>query len=232
MKKGGAIFCIIILLFAGLSISPAVGSILEARDTGEGESVTVSFWDCTEKRPVKKVLNLAESELNDIRIQLREIRKTSKSIEESFNAQFTIFKEHGLISDDVTYESLKEKFNERFKNKPFRPLRKPIAENVIINAICAISFEIDDGNNFVFGLNTFMNYVGLDIISFHLGHTSSGITTFGGLLAQSVEPGNYTGVMFGFLGYWFGTKTGMGTYSDLIAAGFSVMTAWFPVPLE
>ena len=227
MKKGGAIICIIILLFAGLSISPAVGGILEAAGTGEDEIVKVTFWDCTEKRPVKQVLELTESEYNDIKVKLREIRRTSKSIEESYNAQFTIFKQYGLISDDVTYESLAEKFNEKSKNKPYRRLRTPLNNSFILNAICAINFEMESGDTLVFGLNTFMNYVGLNIISVHLGHFPNGITTFGGLLAQSVGSGNYTGFMFGFLGYWFGTKTGMGTYSEVMVAGFSVITFWF-----
>ena len=227
MKKGGAILCIILLLFAGLSISPAVGGILKAAGTGEDENVKVTFWDCTNKVPVKQVLDLTESEYNDIKVKLREIRKTSNSIEESLNAQFTIFKQYGLISEDVTYKSVEGKFNEKSKNKPYRPLIKPLANNLILNAICAINFEMESGDTLVFGLNTFMNYVGLNIISIHLGHFPTGITTFGGLLAQSVGLGNYTGFMFGFLGYWFGTKTGMGTYSDVTVAGFSVMTFWY-----
>ncbi|EMR75032.1 hypothetical protein MBGDF03_01218, partial [Thermoplasmatales archaeon SCGC AB-540-F20] len=36
---------------------------------------------------------------------------------------------------------------------------------------------------------------------------------------------------FGFLGYWFGTKTGTGLYSDLVVSGFAVVTAWLPIPL-
>lgn len=229
MKKGGAIICIIILLLAGLSISPAVGGILEAAEAGEDEIVQVTFWDCTKKRPVEQVLELTESEYNDIKVKLRDIQKTSKSIEESYNAQFTVFKQHGLISDDVTYESLAEKFNEKSKNKPLRRLRTPLNGSFILNAICAINFEMESGDTLVFGLNTFMNYVGLNIISVHLGHFPNGITTFGGLLAQSVGMGNYTGLMFGFLGYWFGTRTGTGTYSDVLVAGFSVITFWYQI---
>jgi len=232
MKKWGGIFCIITLLFAGLSIPPAVGSIFDADDTHEGDTISIYFWDCTGKRPTKQIIELSENKWNNLKEQISEVRKTSKSFEESFNAQFTIFKQFGFNSIDSSYELLQEKASERFKNKPYRLPSKPIPENVILNAICAINFQLDSGTTFVFGLNTFMNLVGLDIISFHKGNTSNEITTFGGLLAQKADPGEYVGFMFGFLGYWAGTKTGTGFYSDLIVAGFTVMTAWVPIPLR
>jgi len=106
----------------------------------------------------------------------------------------------------------------------------PIINNSIFNAICAIDFELVNGTTIVFGLNTFMNLVGFDIISIHKGYTNEGIETRG-FLTRSTDPGEYIGFMFGFLGYWFGTKTGTGVYSDLTAAGFTVVTVWLPLPL-
>lgn len=197
---------------------------------GEGETVVIYFWDCTGKRPEKKVMEFTESEWNVLREQLSDIRTTRGSIEESFNGQFDLLKEYNLITGDVTYESLRAKAMERFKDRHYRPPREPLLDNVIINAVCAIMFELTDGNTFVFGLNTFINLVGFDIISFHKGYAKDGIFTLGGLLAQSADPGNYIGFMFGFLGYWFGTKTGTGTYTDLIVAGFTVTTTWLPLP--
>ncbi|KYK32903.1 MAG: hypothetical protein AYK22_06890 [Thermoplasmatales archaeon SG8-52-3] len=232
MKKWGVILCIIILLFAGLSIPPALGSVVKTDEAEQGENISVYFWDCTGKRPIKQIIELTETEWDDLREQLREIRKTSVSFEESFNAQFEIFNQYGFNTCDSTYDMLDEIANERFKNKQFKQSKNPAPENIILNAICAINFEIDTGDTFVFGLNTFMNLVGLDIFSIHKGHTPTGVSTFGGLLAQSTEPGDYVGFMFGFLGYWAGTRTGTGTYTDLIVAGFTVMTTWFPLPNE
>jgi hypothetical protein len=229
MKKWGGIICVIILLITGFSITPAVGSIIEAAITEEGENVTIYFLDCTGKRPVRKNIETTESKWKSIKQELREIRKTSVTFEESFNAQINVFKQYGFISDDTTYEELEERANVKFRNKPRIPFINPLPDNVIINAICAIQFELDTCDTFVFGLNTFMNLVGLDIISVHNGHTPDGITTFGGLLAQNADPGDYAGFMFGFLGYWAGTKTGTGTYSDLAVAGFTVITLWFPI---
>ena len=233
MKRGG-ILCIIVLLLVGFLITPAMGSHLDAGVTNyqpldAGDTVIVYFWDCTGKRPVKTVLEFTESEWNDLRVTLREIRTTSDSIEESFNAQFEVFKDYGLISDDVNFETLEDKAMERFKDKPQRTPRQAPIDNLIANAMCAINYELDSGTTYVFGLNTFVNIVGFDIVSFHNGHTPDGIETKG-ILEQNADPGNYFGAMFGFLGYWAGTKVGTGQYSDLVVAGFTVFTTWIPLP--
>lgn len=225
MKRRGLEICIALLLFVVLAITPALGSIAEASDTNK---VTVYFWDLTGKRPVKKVLEFTQSEWTDFKNQVKEIRTTSTSIEESLNAQFALFKERGIISYDMTYEILKANAMERFSGRHYRQPRDTLADNIIINAICAISFQLTNGTTLVFGLNTFINLVGFDIISFHKGYSPTGIDTKG-LTQQSTAPGTYVGSMFGLLGYWFGTKTGTGVYSDLTVAGFTVGTAWFPI---
>ena len=224
MIKRGVTFCVIILLLAGLTISPVIGSIIEADGS---EHVKVYFWDLTGKKPIKKVIEFDDVNWNNLCSKLREIRASSSTIEESLNAQFALFKEYGLISYDITYEILELKAKQAFEGKNYRPARNPLADNVIINAICAIDFELNNGTTFVFGLNTFMNLVGFDIFSFHYGYTHGGIHTTG-LVKQSTYSGTYLGFMFGLLGYWFGTKTGVGTYSDLTVAGFTVFTSWFP----
>jgi len=225
MIKRGVLFCIIVLLLAGLTISPAIGSIIEA---GDPEHVTVYFWDLTGKKPVKKVIVFTDYEWNSLRSQMKVIRTTSSSIEESFNAQFALLKQYDLISYDMTYDILEDKAMNAFEGKHYRTPRNPLPDNVIINAICAINFELKSGITFVFGLNTFINLVGFDIVSFHKGITDNGIETTG-LLKQSTDPGEYVGFMFGLLGYWFGTKTGTGWYSDLTVSGFTVFTSWVPL---
>ena len=97
--------------------------------------------------------------------------------------------------------------------------------------MCAIDFELTNGTTFVFGLNTFVNYIGFDIISFHHGYATNWIDTKG-LLTSSTPPGEYIGSMFGFLGYWLGEKTGTGGYSNVTVAGFTVFTAWLPIPVS
>ena len=232
MKIRGGIAFGIILLFVGLSFSPATGGIIEAGDNqsfNQEEKLDIYFWDVTGPRTTKQTFELTETEWYNLRLELREARASCDSMEELLTNQIVIFKEYDLISDDVNFDELQEKANKKFANKPYRKTISTPVENVIFNMICAISFELDSGNTFVFGLNTFINIVGFNIISFHRGHSPDGISTLGGLLAQSTDPGNYTGVMFGFFGYWMGTKTGTGTYSDLIVAGFTVATAWIPL---
>jgi len=58
----------------------------------------------------------------------------------------------------------------------------------------------------------------------------NGIQT-NGLISRSVPAGEYVGFMFGFLGYWLGEKIMAGVYSNVTAAGFSVITVWLPLPL-
>jgi hypothetical protein len=233
MKIRGGIVFGIILLFVGLSISPATGGILEAEDnqiSTQEETIDIYFWDITGPRATKQIIELTESEWYNLRLELREVRANSDSKEELLGNQIEIFKEYDLVSDDVSYEDLQKNGYKKLENRPVRKSRASPLENVIFNMICAISFELETGNNLVFGLNTFVNIIGFDIVSVHKGYSPDGISTLGGLLAQSNEPGNYTGFMFGFFGYWMGTKTGTGTYSDLIAAGFTVTTAWIPLP--
>lgn len=246
MNKKGGIFCIVMLLFVGLTITPAMGGILKADTTGNTKIfdkslemeklVTIDFFDCTSIIPVKKIVEIPETELITLREKLKEIRESDKNAEESWNAQLSILKEHNLISYGVTYENLMGRIEEKSNKMNFLKLLNkieitPIINNSIFNAICAINFELINGTTYVFGLNTFMNLVGFDIISFHKGYTNDGIETKG-LLTRSNDPGEYAGFMFGFLGYWFGTKTGTGVYSDLVASGFTVITGWLPIPLN
>ena len=234
MKQKTTILCTV-LLFVGLAISPATGGFeadeaINYNTLGGDDVVTVYFWDCTVKPKEKIVIELSESEWNNLRDELREIRTTSESIEESFDAQFALLKEYDFISYEITYEILEQKAMDAFKNKNPRPAREPLIDNAIFNAMCAINFELDSGSTtYVFGLNTFIELIGFDIISFHSGHSPDGIETKG-VLEQSTDPGDYFGSMFGFLGYWGGTRTGIGKYKDLVIAGFTVFTAWLPSP--
>lgn len=232
MKLRGGIVVGIVLLFVGISFSPATGGIIEADNNqtiAKEEKIDVYFWDTTGLRTSKQVIELTETEWNDLRLELRNARASCYTMQEKIDNQLEIFKEYDLVSEDVTYQDFQQKAENKFINSPFKKVRSSPLENVIFNMICAISFELDSGITYVFGLNTWVNYLGFDVISFHRGHSPDGISTLGGLLAQSTEPGNYTGIMFGFFGYWLGTKTGTGQYSDLICAGFSVTTAWIPL---
>lgn len=244
MRKNGGFVCIILLLFVGLSITPAMGSLYDADATinnstvkkinDVNEPINVEFIDYTAEIPIKKEISLSEYKLHQIRNELKEIIKTDSNERDSWNAQIKVLKEHNLISQDVTYEKIKQKFIEKSKNINFarilnKPKTLPIINNSIFNAICGIDFELTNGTTLVFGLNTFIPIVGFDIISVHYGHTEEGIETKG-LLSRSTSPGQFVGFMFGFLGYWLGTKTGTGIYSDLIANGFSVITVWLPIP--
>lgn len=244
MRKYGGFVYMVVLLIVGLSLTPAMGSMYKADEKIETvipneldqieNYVTVEFFDYTGDVAVKKSIQLPESKWEYIRGQLKDINELSSSVEESWNAQLKILKEYDFISKDVTYDILNEKMIKKSRNIGFlNSLSKigilPIINNSVFNAICGINFELTNGTILVFGLNTFLNIVGFDIISVHYGYSPEGIETRG-LLSRSSSPGTFIGFMFGFLGYWLGTKTGVGIYTDLIANGFTVITVWLPIP--
>jgi len=193
------------------------------------------FFDCTGVIPIKKEITLPKSDWIALRNELRTIRKSSTSIEESLNAQLTVFKEYNLISNDVTYKNFISKAVEKSKNsnlpRIFNKIQTtPIINNSIFNAMCVINFDLTNGTTAVFGLNTFINYIGFDIVSFHRGYAIDGIDTKG-ILSREAPPGEYVGFMFGFFGAWIGEKISTGFYSNVTVAGFSVITAWLPIPV-
>jgi hypothetical protein len=89
--------------------------------------------------------------------------------------------------------------------------------------------ENENGSTLVFGLNTFINIIGFNIVSVHKGYAPDGIQITG-LISASVPPGEYAGFIFGFFGYWFGEKISTGVYSNLTCAGLAIITAWVPLP--
>ena len=191
----------------------------------KGEIINLIFWDCTGKAPEKRDIEFTEHEWNNFCDELRTIRTEKNTIEKYFEAQIALFKEYNLISNDMTFEILKDRVDQKFKDKNLRSPRAPQNQNMIYNTMCAIKFDIENGSNLVFGLNTFVNKIGLDIFSLHFGYAPEGIETRGDS-NQSLGPGDFIGFMFGFLGYWAGTQTGTGRYSDLFVSGFTSITLW------
>jgi len=233
MRKGG-IVCIILLLIVGFSITPAMGSILKA-DVKTEELVTIDFFDSTGPVTVKTSIDLPKSEWIALQNELKTIKKSSESIEESISSQLKIFKEYNLISDDVNYENLMNSALEKSKKVSLRGFLNrirttPIINNSLFSAMCAIDFALTNGTTVVLGLNTFINYIGFDIFSFHKGYAENGIDTKG-ITSKTTPPGDYIGFMFGFLGYWLGDSTIPGFYSNVTVAGFTIITGWLPIPL-
>ena len=242
MKRIGGILCIIILLIMGLTVAPVMSSVIEANTADSNmqvkkaeEIVTLDFYDYTGFRPVKTTIELSQNDWNNIRTELRQIDKSTLTTLEILYQQITIFKKYNLISEEQTVEQIYgnviERLDQQTSNLKFSKLSStPLINNSVINAMCAIDFEMANGSTVVFGLNTFINWIGFDIISIHKGFFVNGIDTKG--IFQQVAPaGEYVGFMFGFLGYWLGTMTAPGIYSDVTAAGFTVITVWLPWPL-
>jgi hypothetical protein len=242
MKYGGKIVYLIVLLVAGLMVTPALGSMQKASHritasqyTSIG-TVTLDFVDCTGAVPVKKEITIPKTEWIAIRNELQAISTSSASMEETLQNQLSVLQKHNLVSPDVTIEQLLSKTNARTNTAKMNSLVQrihaaPIINNSIFNAMCAINFVLTNGTTGVFGLNTFVNLIGFDIISFHKGYATNGIQS-NGLISRLVPPGVYVGAMFGFLGYWLGEKVSAGVYSNLTAAGFTIFTVWLPIPLN
>jgi len=241
MKIKSKIIILSVLLVGSLMITPILASTTQAGCQNKSlsknlETVTVDFIDCTGMIPFKKEITLSKAEWMSItkELQTRSISETTMS--GKFAAQISVLQKHGLVSHDTTIDSNLIKFNKKTNMGLFRSLQERIPRNLPINnsifsALSAITFtmENENGSAFVFGLNTFINYIGFNIISLHKGYAIEGIQT-NGLITKSVPPGEYAGFIFGFFGYWFGEKISSGVYSNLTVAGLGIITFWVPVP--
>lgn len=230
-----------VLLVVGLTLTPALGSTYQAAiqiksQTQDNNTITIEFVDFTGSIPIKKEIIFSETEWDVLRQELQKSAKSEASMKETFASQLLVLQKHGLVSTDMDIDDLTGKFNAKLNNRLLKgirgqePRRSPL-NNTIFSALSAISFSLenDNGSTLVFGLNTFINIIGFNIISLHKGYAPDGIQT-NGLISDSVPPGNYTGFIFGFFGYWFGAKLSTGVYSNLTCAGLAIITGWIEFP--
>jgi hypothetical protein len=240
MKIKSKIIILSVLLIGSMMITPALASTTQAEYqtrslTKNPETITVEFIDCTGVIPVKKEITLSKTEWKSITEELKTISSSETTMSGKFAAQLSVFQKHNLVSQDINIDALLVKFNKKTNYEIFRslqdrvPKRLPI-NNSIFSALSAISFSLENenGSTLVFGLNTFINIIGFNIVSVHKGYATDGIQTTG-LISASVPPGEYAGFIFGFFGYWFGEKISTGVYSNLTVAGLAIITAWVPV---
>lgn len=241
MKIKSKIIILSVLLIGSMMITPALASTTQAEHqtrslTKNPETITIEFIDCTGVIPAKKEITLSKTEWKSITEELKTISSSETTMSGKFTAQFSVFQKHNLVSQDININALLVKFNKKTNYELFRslqdrvPKRLPI-NNSIFSALSAISFSLENenGSTIVFGLNTFINIIGFNIVSVHKGYAPDGIQTTG-LISASAPPGEYAGFIFGFFGYWFGEKISTGVYSNLTCAGLAIITAWVPVP--
>jgi hypothetical protein len=185
--------------------------------------------DCTGRTPVKTTVQLPHNQWITMQKEISDLYAKHLSAYNTFTAQVTILQHYHLIAPTANPNSVTSHFQQTAAQHPRLFHSLPIINDSNINAMCAIFFTLKNGTTAVLGLNSFVNLIGFDIISFHHGNATGGIQT-SGLVNKQTPPGPYVGVMFGFLGYWYGDRTGVGTYGNLTAAGFTIITAWVPIP--
>ena len=179
-----------VLLIAGLMVTPAIGSTSNAGHRNitsqyvNTESIALDFIDSTGAVPIKKEITISKEEWTSICNELQEISTSGTSMKETFSAQLTVFQKHHLVSQEINPDSLFAKFNEKNNAGKIRSLQNRVhttelINNSIFSAMSAITFTLQSGTTVVLGLNTFINYIGFDIISFHKGYATSGIQTNG-----------------------------------------------------
>jgi hypothetical protein len=241
MKIKNKIIILTLLLAGSLMITPALASTTQAgyktqSENKNIETITIEFIDVTGAIPIKKEITMTKTEWNAINEELQKIAKSETTMGNTFAAQLSVFQKHNLVSQQTTIDTLLMKFNKRTNTGIFKSLvqRTPKSlpiNNSIFSALSAITFtlENENGSTIVFGLNTFINIIGFNIVSVHKGYATDGIQT-NGLISDSVPPGEYAGFIFGFFGYWFGEKVSTGVYTNLTCAGLAIITAWLPVP--
>ncbi len=241
MKIKSKILFLSVLLVGSLMVTPAFASTMQAgyhtRSMGKNvDSVTLEFIDCTGTVPIKKEITLPKSEWKLISEELQNAARSETSMKGTFTAQISVLKKHGLVSADTNIDALLLRFHKKTTHTIVQSLLErrshslPI-NNSIFSALSAISFSLENqnGSTLVFGLNTFINIIGFNIVSVHKGYAPEGIKT-NGLISDSVPPGEYAGFIFGFFGYWFGEKISAGVYSNLTCAGLAIITTWVEIP--
>jgi hypothetical protein len=241
MKTESKIIILSVLLIGSLLVTPILASTTQAEYQTKSinkniDKITLEFIDCTGVVPVKKQVTLSKTEWKTITEELQTKAKSETTMKGKFAAQLSIFQKHGLVSQDTNVDNLLIKFNKKTNSALWRSLQEreskslPI-NNSIFSALSAISFSLENenGSTLVFGLNTFINIIGFNIVSLHKGYAPDGIQT-NGLISDSVPPGEYTGFIFGFFGYWFGEKISTGVYTNLTCAGLAIITAWVEIP--
>ena len=95
MKLKGGIFYLVLLLVAGLCITPALGSIYQAdyqkKSSENLEKLTVEFVDCTGPVPVKKQVSMLPTQYNELVTELHRISGLGLSMKETIVTQFRLF---------------------------------------------------------------------------------------------------------------------------------------------
>jgi hypothetical protein len=237
MKLERKIIILSVLLLSSMMITPALASTTQAEfqthvHNQNLDTTTIEIIDCTGGTPIKKQITLSKTELKTITTELHAIAQSTSTMIDQFTAQLSILKKHGLVSQDININTLLEKFNKKTHTILFQSLQHRFSQSMPINntlfsALSAISFSLENenGSTLVFGLNTFINLIGFNIISLHKGYAPDGIQT-NGLISGSVPPGEYTGFIFGFFGYWFGEKISTGVYTNLTCSGLGIITGW------
>jgi hypothetical protein len=237
MKLERKIIILSVLLLSSMMITPALASTTQAEfqthvHNQNLDTTTIEIIDCTGRTPIKKQITLSKTELKTITTELHAIAQSTSTMTEQFTAQLSILKKHGLVSQDINSNTLLEKLNKKTHTILFQSLQHRFSHSMPINntlfsALSAISFSLENenGSTLVFGLNTFINLIGFNIISLHKGYAPEGIQT-NGLISGSVPAGEYTGFIFGFFGYWFGEKISTGVYTNLTCSGLGIITGW------
>jgi len=207
---------IIPIMVIGCILFASIGYAQKA--TTQDKLVTIDFVDCTGKIPVTRTIQITSTEWTALQQELSQT--TALTAQDAFTAQVQIFQHHHLLSGATNTRAITSRFTAA------RHLPTPL-NNSNVNAMCAINIQMT-GTTAVLGLNSFINYLGFDIVSVHKGNVTS-IQTTGMLGSKASSAGSYAGFMFGFLGYWVGEKDQVGVYSTLTAVGFTVITAWVPL---
>ena len=233
MKHKSGIFYLVMFLVAGLLITPALGSIYQAgyqkTSTENLENLTIDFVDCTGFVPVKKQVSMSPTQYNELVTELHRISGLGMPMRETIAAQSKLFQQHGLIASEMDINSFFTQHHQYFNTQKIHTLQHRIQpsplNNTLFSVLSAITCTLENGTTIVLGLNSFINIIGFNIVSFHKGNATEGIQT-NGILPATVPPGEYVGFMFGFFGYWFGTKTQTGVYSNVTVAGLTFITLW------
>lgn len=252
MKKIGIMTVLVSLLLIAITpmdITPLIKSNAEAKFNPEKEIATelveLTIFACQGDRYEKTTIKIPLKEANEIRASFNNIHKMNLLPEEKLNLQLALFKEKGIIPEDITIEDLEQISHEKFKGldtKRFSEKFSAINNNdIIFDTFCILEFSLIGFGlvlrmDFLEGiLSKILNVTAEEDLNTYLAGVFLGLYGEAGTLSPKGEPqyqeyDNYlAGFFVGLVGYVV-TQLGCIFYGPFVAGiGITALTGWGPL---
>lgn len=231
--RKGLVFSLIILL-----LGVSVGSIVNAQvsqtifnkrnelNTLDDDQVEIKIYPCGGYSGLEKeVIMISQDEAIQLKNRIENVRNSDKSFMEMYAEQLEILKDAGVISVNITLESILEDANRIDDKRSYGG--NVFAEDILIDSNCLIGF-MGVGISFPYGTHSTAPTIGADAAVASVGLFYVMSLALGSDNAKFAGPGFLAGLCLGFVGYLIKMSV-PGVYGlFILGIGYSLFTAWIP----